>query len=65
MMLEHTATQVANWMLEEYPVGSSPGEVWSCREGVGEVNHDRGKRSAECAEKNFRWRIKFSLAVFR
>ena len=64
MMLEHTATQVANWMLEEYPVGSSPGEVWSCREGVEEVNHGRGKRSAECTEKNFRWQNKIFACCF-
>ena len=39
-------------------------EVWSCREGVEEVNHDRGKRTLRFAEKNFRLAKYFFACCF-
>jgi hypothetical protein len=38
--------------------------VWSCREGVEEVNRDRGKRSAEFTEKNFARLLIFFACCF-
>ena len=40
-------------------------QVWSCREGVEEINHDRAKRTPEFAKKTFvRFLIFFACCFF-